>query len=112
MLRLPDHWVWDGWLAVDGNGYHLFFLRASRALLDPHRRHLRAAVGHAVSTDLRTWTLVPDALVHADPPAWDEQAIWTGSVVHGPDGTWYMFYTGVERSGWAATASCKIARDW
>jgi beta-fructofuranosidase len=101
--------VWDSWLAVDGDEYHLFFLRASRALLDPHRRHLRAAVGHAVSTDLRSWTLVPDALVHADAPAWDEQAVWTGSVVRGPDGTWYMFYTGVQRSGWAALQRVGVA---
>jgi len=95
MLRLPDHWVWDSWTAIDGADYHLFFLRASRALLDPTRRHLRAGIGHAVSTDLRNWTLLPDALVHTDAPGWDSQAVWTGSVVKGPDGTWYMFYSGV-----------------
>jgi beta-fructofuranosidase len=99
VLRLPDHWVWDSWLAVAGDRYHLFFLRASRALLDPDRRHLRASIGHAVSTDLRSWRLLPDALVRADPPAWDRQAVWTGSVVRGPDGRWYLFYTGVERLG-------------
>jgi beta-fructofuranosidase len=95
MLRLPDHWVWDSWTAIDGADYHLFFLRASRALLDPTRRHLRAGIGHAVSTDLRNWTLLPDALVHTDAPGWDSQAVWTGSVIKGPDGTWYMFYSGV-----------------
>ncbi|HEV7899791.1 MAG TPA: glycosyl hydrolase family 32 [Planosporangium sp.] len=102
MLRLPDHWVWDSWLAVDRGLYHLFFLRASRALLDPERRHLRASIGHAVSTDLRSWELVPDALVHADAPTWDDQAVWTGSVVRGPDGQWYLFYTGVTRQ-WDAS---------
>jgi beta-fructofuranosidase len=95
MLRLPDHWVWDSWTATDGDDHHLFFLRASRALLDPERRHLRAGIGHAVSADLRKWTLLPDALVHTDAPAWDQQAVWTGSVIRGPDGTWRMFYTGV-----------------
>ena len=59
MLRLPDHWVWDSWYAQDDDGrWHAFFLRASRALLDPHRRHRRASIGHAVSTDLRSWQLV------------------------------------------------------
>jgi beta-fructofuranosidase len=95
VLRLPDHWLWDSWTAYDGRRHHLFFLRASRALHDPRRRHERAAVGHAVSTDLRTWELLPDALVHADTPAWDDLAVWTGSVVRGPDARWYLFYTGL-----------------
>lgn len=98
MLRLADHWVWDSWPAFDGLHHHLFFLRASRALQDPDRRHLRAGIGHARSTDLRTWELLPDALVAADEPAWDDLATWTGSVVRAPDGTWRMFYTGISRA--------------
>ena len=98
MLRLPDAWLWDFWLADTGTEYHLFFLRASRALLDPHRRHRRASVGHAVSTDLRNWTLVADALTAGPEPAWDDLATWTGSVLAGPDGVWRMFYTGISRA--------------
>lgn len=97
MLHLPDHWVWDSWSVHDGTHHHLFFLRASRALIDQHRRHQRASIGHARSLDLRTWELLPDALVTADAPAWDDQATWTGSVVRDPDGVWRMFYTGVSR---------------
>ncbi|MGW4465006.1 glycoside hydrolase family 68 protein [Micromonospora sp. NPDC004704] len=99
MLRLPDHWVWDSWYVQDDDGrWHAFFLRASRALRDPNRRHQRATIGHAVSTDLRDWTLVADALVPADSPGWDDLATWTGCTVRGPDGRWHMFYTGVSRA--------------
>lgn len=99
MLRLPDHWVWDSWpVRGDDGEHHLFFLRASRALIEPDRRHRRASVGHARSSDLVTWQLLPDALVTADEPAWDDGSTWTGSVVQADDGTWRMFYTGVSRA--------------
>lgn len=93
-FALPDSWVWDFWVVDDGEQYHLFFLYASRALHDPDRRHYRASVGHAVSGDLRSWERVADALVRSDSPAFDDLAIWTGSVVRHPDGRWLMFYTG------------------
>lgn len=99
MLKLPAAWVWDFWLADDGDLYHLFFLKASRALIDPDRRHWRANIGHATSTDLSTWTEQPDALVPADGPAFDDLATWTGSIVRDDNGTWRMFYTGVNREG-------------
>jgi beta-fructofuranosidase len=100
MLRLPDAWTWDFWLADTGSEYHLFFLRAPRTLRDPDLHHGRASVGHAVSTDLFDWTLLTDALVKSDSPAFDDLATWTGSVVQDRDGVWRMFYTGVsEREG-------------
>ena len=98
MFDLADSWVWDYWFADDGERYHLFFLFASRALHDPEARHYRASIGHAVSTDLVSWTRVADALVRSDPPAFDDLATWTGSVVRHPDGTWFLFYTGATRA--------------
>jgi len=108
-LHLADHWLWDHWICDDGDHYHLFFLRASRALHDPERRHFRASMGHAVSDDARSWELVADALVRSDGPAFDDKAIWTGSTVIKPDGALRVFYTGisqaedglVQRIGWA-----------
>ena len=61
-LRLPDHWVWDAWYAVDGDVVHAYFLHAPRSLGDPDRRHFRARVGHAVSRDLVRWEVLAPGL--------------------------------------------------
>ena len=113
MLRLPSSWVWDFWIADDGDRYHLFFLKASRALLDPDRRHWRATVGHATSTDLRTWTEHADALLPDDAPSVDDLATWTGSVVREDGGRWRMFYTAVNRAdgGLAQRISSVVSDD-
>jgi beta-fructofuranosidase len=87
--------VWDFWFAEDGAERHIFYLKASRALGDPDRRHLRACIGHAVSTDLRTWTEQPDAMAPTNASTFDDQAVWTGSILRGSSGDWFLFYTGV-----------------
>jgi len=104
MFRLPESWVWDFWLVSDpaDGRYHWFFLYASRALHEPDLRHLRAGIGHGVSADLVHWERVSDALVHGDAPSFDQTATWTGSVIHGSDGRWYMFYTGTTQTAGGA----------
>src|SRR5262249_20528906 len=82
------------WLADDGYQHHLFFLKAPRSLGDPDLRHWPVGIGHAVSDDLRRWTVLDDALAPSDTPAFDDYSTWTGSVVRGDDGRWFMFYTG------------------
>lgn len=111
MLRLPDSWVWDSWFAFDGELHHVFYLRASRALGDPDRRHNYPYVGHAVSADLVSWTVLPDALALSDPPAFDDATTWTGSVVRAPDGTWRMFYTGRTRADGGGAQRVGTARS-
>ena len=98
MLRLPDQWAWDSWVADDGETYHLYFLTAPRQLADPDLRHARATVGHATSRDLREWTYRGEVL-GPRPGGWDDLAIWTGSVVRGDDGRWRMFYTAINTRG-------------
>lgn len=93
-LRLSDKWVWDFWLAHDGERHHAFYLQAPRSLGQPSLRHRNASIGHAVSLDLRRWTVLADALRPGEPGTWDDVATWTGSVIrHG--GRWHMLYTGI-----------------
>ena len=98
MLRLDDAWIWDSWIADDGEDYHLFFLQAPRSLGSPDRRHARATIGHARSHDLVDWEVLPTAL-EPQAGAWDDLALWTGSVVRGDDGVWRMFYTAISTRG-------------
>lgn len=98
-LRLPDRWLWDFWFAHDGPDTHVFYLQAPRSLVREERRHWNASIGHAVSHDLRTWEVLPDALhpSPADSGAWDDYTTWTGSVLQHA-GCWYLFYTGTRRA--------------
>lgn len=100
MLRLDDLWVWDSWVADDGDLYHLFFLQAPRALEDPATRHTAARVGHATSPDLVSWTYLGESFGpdESGEGRFDDLAIWTGSALH--DGEqWRMFYTAVSTAG-------------
>ena len=95
-LRLPDKWLWDFWLVQDRGRHHVFYLQAPRALGAPELRHHNASVGHAVSGDLRSWEILPDALHPGPAGSWDDLATWTGSAI-GHEGRWYMLYTGISR---------------
>lgn len=95
-LKLPGQWVWDSWYQQDGDQFHAFYLQASRALGDPNRRHRNTTVGHAVSADLKSWTVLRDALSPSDTPGFDSWTTWTGSVIR-HDNKWWMFYTGTSR---------------
>lgn len=96
-LQLPDKWVWDFWFARRDDEHHVFYLQAPRSVGDSNLRHGNASVGHAVSRDARHWTPLDDALEPGPAGTWDDQAIWTGSVLE-HDGRWHMLYTGTCRS--------------
>ncbi|CAN5235922.1 hypothetical protein BH11ACT5_BH11ACT5_09560 [soil metagenome] len=93
-FTLDTHWVWDFWLADDGDLFHMYYLHAPKALGDQHLRHRNAKVGHATSADLTDWTDHGLVLEPGERGSFDETATWTGSVLLGPDGLWRMFYTG------------------
>lgn len=89
-----ESWVWDFWLADDGDQFHLYYLFAPKALVDPQLRHRNARIGHATSADLTDWLDHGEVLLPGAAGDFDETATWTGSVVQGDDGEWRMFYTG------------------
>ncbi len=93
-FTLDTHWVWDFWLADDGDRFHMYYLHAPKSLGDQNLRHRNARVGHASSTDLTNWTDHGVVLEPGAAGSFDETATWTGCVVMGPDGLWRMFYTG------------------
>lgn len=97
MLRLDQRWIWDSWFVFDGEKHHVFYLSAARDLVDPNLRHRNPIIGHAVSTDLVNWEVLPDALAPSKKPAFDSWTTWTGSVVKDQEGLWWMFYTGSSR---------------
>lgn len=95
MFAPSDRYVWDFWLCEAPDGYHLFFLQAPRHLAATER-HDHATIGHAVSPDLVRWTDLGTALTPGDVGAWDDLALWTGSVVR-RGSQYYLFYTGRDR---------------
>ncbi len=96
-LCFTDRWVWDFWFAQVGEATHIFYLQAPRSIGDPEERHWHATIGHAVSQDMVHWEPLPDALMPAPAPAFDDLATWTGSVIQ-HNGLWYMFYTGLSQA--------------
>ncbi|MCD8482092.1 MAG: hypothetical protein LR015_05110 [Verrucomicrobia bacterium] len=52
MFKLSDHWLGDTWYYVEQDVAHMFYLFCPRHI----ERHTCWSIGHATSSDLRTWT--------------------------------------------------------
>ena len=117
MAYLPDdHLLWDFWLAPHrpGEPWHLFYLRVPASIGDPEDRHWQAEVGHAVSGDLRNWTDLGIAFSPSQESAWDDKAIWTGSIID-VEGTYYWYYTVLTHADHAqriGLATSTDLREW
>lgn len=96
-LRLTDVWLWDFWCVTDGQTYHVFYLKAPRSPSEPEARHWNVRIGHAISTDLRQWIELDDALGPGSAGEWDDYTTWTGSIIKHQD-RWAMLYTGTCKS--------------
>jgi beta-fructofuranosidase len=73
-LRIADRWIWDFWTVTQGSDVHAFYLQAPRALGAADLRHWNATIGHAVSSDLERWEILPDALAPGAPGNFDDRS--------------------------------------
>jgi beta-fructofuranosidase len=96
-FRLTDKWVWDFWFAQDGSDYHMYYLQADRNIGDPDKRHFNTSLGHAISQDLVSWKNLGTCFEKSKTPAWDDTAIWSGSVLK-HENRWYLFYTALSQA--------------
>ncbi len=96
-LKLDDKYIWDFWHYAEDGVQHLFFLQADRSIGNPDLRHWNVSIGHAVSTDLRDWTVKGTVFGPSASPAWDDYTTWTGSVLKA-EGRYHLFYTGTCRA--------------
>ena len=133
MLRVDSHYLWDSWMADDGELYHLFFLMAPRSLGTPAKRHVNATVGHASSRDLVDWDYPASASARRPTPArsttWRSgPARWSATASAGgcstrrcPTAVITSTTSGSGRrspmtcstgSGWATSRPCWSTRRW
>ena len=97
MFAIKDKWVWDFWFAQENDVWHMFYLMASKSLVDPDLRHWNVSIGHAISKNLVDWEDLGKCFEPTKNPSWDDYTTWTGSVVK--DGTdWHLFYTGTSKA--------------
>ncbi|MGH7157990.1 MAG: glycoside hydrolase family 68 protein [Candidatus Saccharimonadales bacterium] len=90
-----DKYLWDAWFTDDPDGRHrAFYLQAPNSFT-PDQRHDQASIGHAVSADYANWQEIGTALNPGERGAWDDIALWTGSVIVSQEtGNYHHFYTG------------------
>jgi len=91
MYHYPGEYVTDFCIVQRDGVYHLFHIRGERWTWPLGYQELD--LGHATSTDLRTWTPHDPVLPAGPPGAWDECGNWAPDIIE-VDGTYYLYYTG------------------
>lgn len=90
-LYQPGFTVKDHDLVSDGAQWHAFYIRGTEGVPGTASE---VQLGHATSTDLCNWIVLPPVL-NAGPETWDLRRVWAPDVrSEGPG--WSMYYTGVD----------------
>ena len=118
---LSERWIWDFWFAPDARrGPRLLPAGAAVAGLTRGPGTATRPVGHAVSTDLRRWTVLPDALGRGPAGSFDDLATWTGSVLRARRPLADVLHRsvhcrrrhGAARSGWPSRTTWCAGGGW
>jgi len=97
MIQPKDFaFVPGGWSATGSWTFHLFYIRQNQVIkslsgADATEKNL----GHAVSNNLGSWTVLDTAAIAVRPNRFDSQHVWAPTIVR-KGVTYYMFYTGVD----------------
>lgn len=91
MYHHPGEYVTDFCLVKREHCYHLFHIRGERWTWPVGYKELD--LGHATSTDLRTWTPHDPVLPAGPTGTWDECGNWAPDMIE-VDGVYYCYYTG------------------
>ena len=90
-LRDPTRTIKDHSMVFDGTQWHCFYIRGQEAVAGTSSEQ---EFGHAITTDLHRWNLLPSVLT-SGPGEWDGRNIWAPDVLPSPGGSgWTMLYTG------------------
>ncbi len=95
MYHFPGEYVTDFCIVQHAGLYHLFHIRGERWTWPVGYRELD--LGHATSTDLRTWTPHAPVLPAGPVGAWDESGNWAPDIIE-VDGVFYCYYTGSDKN--------------
>lgn len=86
----PDLHCYTGCVVAADDGFHLFYTGYNPAIVDEEDGQPLQAVLHAVGTDLRTWTKVPEDTFYAPRGVYDRHDWRDPFVYRMPDGRWGM----------------------
>lgn len=91
MYHAAGEYVTDFCIVRRHDTFHLFHIRGERWSWPLGYREID--LGHAIATDLCTWTALPPVLGPGALGVWDEAGIWAPDIIE-VAGVYYMFYTG------------------
>jgi beta-fructofuranosidase len=95
MYHFPGEYVTDFCIVRHDGLYHLFHIRGERWTWPVGYREID--LGHATSTDLRTWTPHDPVLPAGPAGAWDEAGNWAPDIIEA-NGVYYCYYTGSDHN--------------